>query len=295
MWCELVKTVAEDGLRLDGALVPARDGVSHRALDGLITLHGVGSNFYGSSLFESLVPSLTNVGLNVVLANTRGHDNAYAGSVRTGRRWFGAAFERVDESRLDVAAWLDFARHRGWQRVGLLGHSLGAIKGVYAAAQLAAAGQAAATSLKSVIAVSPPRLSYRFFQHDPNGAAFFDAIQTAQQHVQAGQPETLIHVRYPFPLIITAAGYLDKYGPAENYNFLRYLGQVPCPVLFCYGQVELDSGSLAFAGVPEAVRESAAAGQAIDVEVIPGADHNYGRAIAPLAETITRWLERLAS
>lgn len=291
MWCELVKTVAEDGLRLDGALVPARADVSHRSLDALITLHGVGSNFYGSSLFESLAPSLTAVGLNVVLANTRGHDNAYVGSVRAGRRWFGAAFEKVDESRFDVAAWLEFARHRGWQRVGLLGHSLGAIKGVYAAAHLAA------PSIKAVMSVSPPRLSYRFFQHDPNGAAFFDAIQTAQQHVQAGQPDTLIHVRYPFPLIITAAGYLDKYGPAENYNFLRYVSQVNCPQLFCYGQVELDAGSLAFAGVPEAIREAATAGlavgQAIEVRVIPGADHNYGRAIAPLAEVIIQWLDRL--
>ena len=151
----------------------------------------------------------------------------------------------------------------GWQRIGLLGHSLGAIKAVYSQAHTPHA------AVRRVLALSPPRLCYRTFQNDPLGAAFFDAITAAQRHVAAGEPEALIRVHYPFPMLITASGYVEKYGPAERYNVVPLVARVGCPLLFAYGQLELDSGSVAFAGVPEALREAARAGQALDIVTIP--------------------------
>lgn len=286
MWVDLVKTVTEDGLRLDGVLHPAGDGVPNRSpVDGLICLHGVGSSFYGSSLFEALTPSLAARGIPVVWVNTRGHDNVYAGSTRQGRRWLGAAFESVDECRLDVAGWIDWALRAGWERIGLLGHSLGAIKAVYSQAH------ASHAAVQRVIALSPPRLCYRTFQNDPLGAAFFDALTTAQRHVAAGDAQALIQVQYPFPMLITASGYVEKYGPAERYNVVPLVARIDCPLLFTYGQLELDSGSVAFAGVPAALRESARTGQTLEIVVIAGADHNYSRCAAPLAEVLQRWLQ----
>ncbi|MFO0868201.1 MAG: hypothetical protein U0935_04580 [Pirellulales bacterium] len=285
MWVDLVRTVTEDGLRLDGVLHAPADGVVNRtAVDGCICLHGVGSSFYGSSLFEALTPSLTAVGLPTLWVNTRGHDNVFAAATRQGRRWLGAAFESVDECRWDVTGWLDWATRAGWQRIGLIGHSLGAIKAVYSQAH------APDERVRRVMALSPPRLSYACFQHDPQGAAFFDAIQTAKQQVAAGKDDALIRVQYPFPLIISAAGYLEKYGPAERYNIVPLVSQVACPLLFVYGQLELDSGSVAFAGVPEALRRAARPGQELDVVAVPGADHNYTRCAAPLAEVLRGWL-----
>ena len=165
---ELVKTVTEDGLRLDGALHAA--SATPRLplpVDGLICFHGVASNFYGSSLFEALTPSLASLGVPLVWVNTRGHDNVYAGTVRGGRKWLGAAFESVDDCRLDVAGWITWALRAGWQRIGLLGHSLGAIKSVYSQAY------EPHPAVTRVLALSPPRLCYRNFKDDPQGAAFF--------------------------------------------------------------------------------------------------------------------------
>lgn len=287
MICDLVKTVAADGLRLDGVvLAPTVEAASVVRLDAVICLHGVGSNFYGSTLLEGLSPTLQSLGMHVIWANTRGHDNLFAGNTRQGRRWLGAAYESVDECRLDVTAWLDLCRHRGWSRVLLLGHSLGAIKSVYSQAH------SPASEVASIVAISPPRLSYVFFKNDPEGMAFFEAIRTAERYVANGEPDHLIHVRYPFPLWISAGGYVEKYGPAERYNIVRFADQLPCPTLFVYGQLELDSGSVSFAGVPEALRSAARASQILDVAVVPSADHNYTRVTAPLALAIREWLQR---
>lgn len=362
VWVEMIKTVAEDGLRLDGVLHPATPAAgstpagsppagstlsaapptsslpassatvpsaspdpmspaggqrssalpfvtslspalpnSMAAVDGLICLHGVGSNFYGSSLFEALTPSLTSLGVPVAWVNTRGRDNVFGGSTRKGRRWFGAAFEIVGECSWDVAGWLTWAQRRGWRRVGLVGHSLGAIKAVFSQAQAdgtgapssgatATAGGAASSLVTHVAALSPPRLCYRLFQNDPAGAAFFEAITTAKKHLAAGDPDALIRVQYPYPLLISAGSYVDKYGPGEQYDIVPLVPRLQCSTLFTYGASELETGGVAFAGVPEAVRSAARSGQPLTVAVVPGADHNYTRCAAPLAEVLRAWL-----
>lgn len=318
VWVEMIKTVADDGLRLDGVLHPATPSASSAsatAVDGLICLHGVGSNFYGSSLFEAVTPSLTSLGVPVAWVNTRGRDNVFGGGTRKGRRWFGAAFEIVGECCWDVAGWLMWAQRRGWRRVGLVGHSLGAIKAVFSQAQAegasvasggasaasggasaasggasAMAGGAASSLVTHVAALSPPRLCYRLFQNDPGGSAFFEAITAAKKHLAAGEPDALIRVQYPYPLLISAGSYVDKYGPGEQYDIVPLVPRLRCSTLFTYGESELETGGVAFAGVPDAVRSAARPGQLLTVAVVPGADHNYTRCAAPLAEVLQAWL-----
>ena len=67
--------------------------------------------------------------------NTRGHDPVSTAATARGGRRQGAAYEAVDDCRHDVAAWLDWLRPRAGPRVGLLGHSMGAVKCLYAPAQ----------------------------------------------------------------------------------------------------------------------------------------------------------------
>ncbi len=112
----------------------------------------------------------------------------------------------------------------------------------------------------------------------------------AQAHVDQGKPETLMRVKYPFPLLITAAGYLEKYGPAEEYNLLRFANQLPCPALFTFGQEELASGSVAFAGLPEALRDLPSGPSTLETLTVAGANHLYDGCFGPLASEILGWL-----
>src|SRR5688572_20406079 len=135
MHVELVRTVTRDGLRLDGALTQAQsvsEGSSRSTPTAAILLHGVAANFYTSSTLEPLVPKLQELGIAALAVNTRGHDSVFGASVGQVRRRYGAAYESVDDCRHDIAAWIDFLKSRGHERTLLIGHSLGAIKAVYA-------------------------------------------------------------------------------------------------------------------------------------------------------------------
>jgi len=293
---ELVRTLTRDGLRLDGALASHslsrpqgetrnEDGAANSASrpTAALLLHGVAGNFYTSSTFEPLIAKLQEIGLAVLSANTRGHDSVFGATLGNVRRRMGAAYETVDDCRLDVAAWIEFLKNRGHPRVVLIGHSLGAVKAVYSQSHEEFAEVAA------VVSVSAPRLSYSAFMNSAESSLFWESIHTAEQMAKAGRGDELFTGKFPVPMLITAAGYIDKYGPAERYNLLKFAAAVPCPALFLYGTRELSSGGVAFAGLPEALL-ALPHPQRRQIVVIEGADHFYSGTADQLAEAVGNWV-----
>jgi alpha/beta superfamily hydrolase len=281
---ELVRTVTRDGLRLDGALAaPTAPRTLNPAPSAALLLHGVAGNFYTSSTFDAVIPALQQLGLTTLSVNTRGHDSVFGASLGNIRRRFGAAYEIVDECRQDIAAWCEFLSSRGHERIVLVGHSLGAIKAVDCQAH------DKLPQVAAVIAASPPRLSYSAFMNAEESSTFFESFKTADQMVKAGNGDELFTSKFPFPLLITANAYIDKYGPAERYNILKFAADLPCPALFTYGSKELDQGGIAFAGLPEALMSLPQADRR-HVAVIDGADHFYTGLGSELAKAIAAWL-----
>jgi pimeloyl-ACP methyl ester carboxylesterase len=294
MQVELVRTVTRDGLRLDGALslpLPLGEGRGEgpepRTLNpeptAALLLHGVAGNFYTSSTFDAVLPALQQLGLTTLSVNTRGHDSVFGASLGNIRRRFGAAYEIVDECRHDIAAWIEFLVSRGHERIVLIGHSLGAIKAVYAQAT------DKLPQVAAIVAASSPRLSYSAFMNAPESSVFFESFRTADELTKSGRGDELFTSKFPFPLLITANAYIDKYGPAERYNILKFTAELPCPALFTYGSKELDQGGIAFAGLPEALAALPGADRR-QVAVIDGADHVYTGCGEILADQIVRWL-----
>jgi pimeloyl-ACP methyl ester carboxylesterase len=299
MHVELVRTVTRDGLRLDGALAiplpPGEGGLRRKPGEGLATsptaailLHGVASNFYTSSTFEPLIPRLQALGLAVLSVNTRGHDSVFGASLGNVRRRFGAAYEIVDDCRHDVAAWIELLKSRGHKRIVLIGHSLGAVKAVYAHAHEKFA------EVSAVIAVSAPRLSHSAFMNAAEGSIFWESMHAAEEMVKAGQGDELFTSKFPFPMLMTAAAYIDKYGLAERYNLLKFAANLPCPALFTYGSKELASGGVPFAGVPESLAALPNA-EWRTVAIIDGADHVYTGVSESLAHEVVNWLRSVVT
>lgn len=291
MLAELVQTTTRDGLRLHGALHLAENGVAPRGarpIEVALCLHGVGSNFYSGSVIEHLARTLTSVGIDALRVNTRGHDGVNLLKTITGAVRQGAAFETVDDCRHDVAGWIRFLRDRGFQRTLVVGHSLGAIKAIYAAAL------DPDPMVRGIVAISPPRLSHQAFQSDSNHAAFQFSLAEAQQLVAEGRASQLFQARFPFPLLISAASYVDKYGPGERYNIVKLVDRVEPPLLVVYGGGELSQGGTAFSGVPEAIRAAARRQQPLELVTVPGADHNYAGLAAELGHVVTSWLASAA-
>ena len=283
---ELVKTTTNDGLRLDGALQLSEQAVAdQRLLDGALLLHGVGGNFYGSSLLETLANTLVANGIAALRGNTRGHDGISTAATVTGSRQVGAAFEIVDECRYDVSGWCDFLRQRQLDRLIVIGHSLGAIKALYALAY------DPHPAVRAAIVLSPPRLSCAAFLESRERELFQANLKTAQELVEQGRGQTLFPAQFPFPLLIAAEAYVDKYGPQQRYDITRFVARIRCPLLFLYGERELRTDKAAFAGLPEQLASRARPNQVLDLATITGADHFYRGAYDEVTRLVGEWLQ----
>ncbi len=286
MFVELVHVTTADGLRLDGALRSVPEDAAQRplAVDAFIWVHGTGSNFYGSSLGEAFSQRLVELGAACLLINTRGHDLMSTASTVGGGRRAGAAYERIEDCRHDVTAWVDFLANRGLRRVGLVGHSLGAVKCIYALAH------ESRLPVVALVAVSPPRLSHALFANGAKRDEFLAAYEQADRLVRAGRTQELIESTFPLPYALAAEAYLDKYGPHERYNVLSLLPRVTIPTLVTFGSVEVVD-NLAFQDMPKEI-ERLAADRAVEVAMVAGADHFYAGARDELIARVEAWLRR---
>ncbi len=279
MMVELVRAITADGVTLDGAFhALAGTGVTdHLPVDLALLVHGTGSNFYAPGILESVTHSVVAAGTPALRINTRGHDGL------AGRRG-GAALENIDDCRSDLAAWFDWAAARELDRVVLIGHSMGGVKSIYAAA--------AGLAPTAIIAISPPRFCHRMYQEHPRAEAFREDYRRARALVDEGRGEELILVRQPLPLWIRARGYLDKYGPEDRFDLVGHLPRVGCPVLVLVGSHTVEN-SPAFGSLPEDLAALELPPGQLTIQVIDGADMHYGNDPLEPCRRAADWLHSL--
>jgi pimeloyl-ACP methyl ester carboxylesterase len=262
---ELVRIETADGLLLDGSLRrPRRTG--QLPVDAFFLIHGTGSNFYAPGVLETFTGQALAAGTAVLRVNTRGHDGVSSIPARSGSRRGGATFERISDCALDVGAWVNWLEARGLARVMLVGHSMGGVKAIYSQAH------APHPSVKGIVAISPPRFAHDRLRSGPRGEAFAAEFSHAMQLVANGQGETLLTVTQPIPFVATAAGYVEKYGSDNRYDYIPLLPRLQCPVLILIGSESIRT-SAAFAGSPDAI--AATDQQNIVCQIVDGADINY--------------------
>jgi pimeloyl-ACP methyl ester carboxylesterase len=259
MLIDLVRARTPDGWFLDGALQTPAAPVESAPFDAVLLIHGTGSNFYQSTLLELLAERFLRRGVAVLRGNTRGHDGISTFVGERGGRRLGAAYEIVDDCRHDLAGWMALLRERCGPRVALVGHSLGAVKSLYATAH------EPDLSPTAIVAISPPRLSYEIFCGSAKSAEFLADYGRAETLVTEEGGGTL-EVTVPLPMLISAFGYIEKYGPDARYDFVPLLRRIACPLLVTFGAKEV-ADNVAFQGLPELVGPRAT--------VVAEADHFY--------------------
>ncbi|MCI0640944.1 MAG: alpha/beta fold hydrolase [Gemmataceae bacterium] len=287
MPAELVRITCRDGVQLDGAILRP-NAPRALGLDAVCLVHGTGGNFYSSSLFDHFAERFLKLGLAVLRVNTRGHDGISTAVTERGGVRLGAAYETVDDCRHDLVGWMDWLRSNVGPRVLLAGHSVGAVKSLYAAAH------EPALAPQGILALSPPRLSYSWFCQSAQAQEFLAAFEKAEALIAAGEGKTLIDVMLPLPMAIAAAGYVEKYGPSERYNYLNFTPAVKCPTHFLFGSVEVEK-NMAIAEVPAEVERLAEKHIHLSVDIVPGGDHFYSGVRDAAWERIEAWLRRVFS
>jgi len=277
---EFCRVITKDGLSLEGLLfTPHNSGIPpHRTW---LLIHGTGSNFYALGVLEAFADLALQAGHAVLRVNTRGHDAI----TRLGGRNAGAAYETISECRSDIAAWVKFLEDREMPSIGLVGHSMGAVKAIYAQAN---DGHPA---VGRVVAISPPRFCHARFAASPDCARFREDEQRAQKLVREGRGEELIAIRQPLPMWITAESFLAKYGPHDDYDIVKHLDRLNCPTLILMGSVAAKS-SPAFAGVYEEVQSvlQGSSDSAVACELIEDADVGFSACLHEPFHRTQGWL-----
>jgi pimeloyl-ACP methyl ester carboxylesterase len=275
---ELVHTITSDGVPLDGYFRAASRPAADSALDLVICHHGVGSKFYTPSFFDAVGDALLGNGCAVLRVNNRGHDDAFL----VGERPYGAAYEIIDECRADITAWLDYAQERGFKRIALWGHSLGAVKTIYF---LSVQDD---PRIVCAVASSPPRFAYELY-----GEGLHSVVRQAQALVDAGTPLETVQALLPVRRRFSARTYLDKYGPNARYDYMVHLPRIEKPILLTVGSLEADNVS--FAGLVQNGPTFNTRWPNVDFRNIDGADHGYTDRSSELWSAVDGWLNRALS
>jgi pimeloyl-ACP methyl ester carboxylesterase len=289
---EIVSVETTDGVGLDGILMNPKSEASKLPVDIVIMHHGVGGKFYHHAVFDAMSDYLVANGCAALCVNNRGHHVVFGAQVKGESRLLGAAYEVVDESRYDLDAWITFAAAQGYRRIGLWGHSLGAVKTIYYLANQPDARVVCA------VASSPPRQNFENYLAQPaEERALFDReYGLAKQAMDEGEPERLIATTYRRRTLFTARTYVDKYGMASRYDIFGLLPRVTIPMLVTWGGLEpLPGGSshVSFGELPVAATKLAAENPLLRFVEIPGADHYYTDRSAQLWAEAQPWYEGL--
>jgi alpha/beta superfamily hydrolase len=281
MKAELMHTVSDDGIRLDGAYFKASDPKpANSPVDAWVLIHGSGGRFAQPILLH-FAQKLQEHGYPCLSINTAGHDSVWVGE--SGKPQ-GNAFEIIDRCRHDLRAAIDWLGERGHSRVGLLGRSLGAVKvGYYAAVE-------PDPRVNAVICASPVRLSHSYFATCESAEEFLNTYQAFQKLVDEGNPQELVHVRFPINNIFSAASYLDMYHPDERYNLMRLADRIRVPLLCLSGEREVHPRLI---GLAREVSEAAVNSPATHWDEVDKADHTHAGRFEEASQFIIEWLEGL--
>ena len=278
MLVDLVHTKTSDDVTLSGIVLEPEQPRTDLAVDAIVMVHGSGGNFYLSPSNPRAV-KLRDMGIPAALFNTRGHDvvGGRAGKTRTGN-----AYELLSETHLDLQATVGFMAQRGYERVGIWGSSLGAVRVVLAQAKNQDPNVAA------VISLAPLRFSHEYYSECEMADEHLQNYEDAKALVDAGRGHEIMFVDFPNPgAYFSADVYLDRHC-SEHYDITKaYTNEIECPLFILTGSEETHPR------MRNAGRDMAALCEGrdnvtwIDLE---GADHGWHNKEEDLFNVIPNWL-----
>lgn len=229
MLVDLVHTKTSDGVTLSGIVLEPEEPRTNLLVDAMVMVHGSAGNFYLSPS-NPRAAHLRDMGIPTALFNTRGHDvvGGRAGKVRTGN-----AYEMLSETHLDLQATVAFMVERGYERVGIWGSSLGAVRVVLAQAKNQDPNVAA------VISLAPLRFSHEYYSACEMGEEHLRNYENAKALVAEGRGHEIMFVDFPNPgAYFSADVYLDRHC-SEHYDITKaHTNEIACPLLILTGTEE---------------------------------------------------------
>ena len=190
MLVDLISVVNREGLVLDGAFYAPSGKPIPAPVDAMLLIHGSRGNFCDPAT-KSMAEDLSATGIACLALNTNAHDTLWYHPPSDSYK--GNAFEILENTMSDLRAGIDYLEQRGYRTIGLLGHSMGAVRVAYYAAT------EDDPRVKAVVPVSPVRLSCSHYLQSVDADESLSNLETARRLVSEGQPDTVFRVNFPSP------------------------------------------------------------------------------------------------
>ena len=278
MLVDLVHTKTSDDVTLSGIVLEPEQPRTDLLVDAMVMVHGSAGNFYLSPS-NPRAAKLRDMGIPTALFNTRGHDvvGGRAGKVRTGN-----VYELLSETHLDLKAMVAFMVERGYERVGIWGSSLGAVRVVLAQAKNQD------PNVTAVISLAPLRFSHEYYSACEMGEEHLRNYENAKALVAEGRGHEIMFVDFPNPgAYFSADVYLDRHC-SEHYDITKgHTNEIGCPLLILTGTEETHPR------MRDAGRDMAALCEGRDNVTwvhLEGGDHGWHNKEDDLFRVVPEWL-----
>ncbi len=301
MHASFVETITSDHLLLPGILFePAIRGDT-----ALLFIHGKGGSLASDpTLVEALKRNTLDRGIAFLTVNTRGHDylangNTFMNGVFEERQ-VGHCVERFEDSVLDIAAWIDLLGERGYTKIVLLGHSLGALKATF---YLTETGD---SRVKALVLVSPPDIFGLLKKalggrspascNDPSSVVSSPPPSRSKR----GSPESFLagDMDYPWPISnATIESFVGQHARTNLFPFharngdFSLFAKLTLPVFVCWGTRE----EALVTRPPSALRRLRRCTKSLCFRghIFKDVPHSYRGAEEKLARAVMKWLKQI--
>jgi pimeloyl-ACP methyl ester carboxylesterase len=247
----------------------------------VVWVHGLTGRFYAKSSILT-GRDIAAEGYTFVSGNNRGHDFGARIPRKAGDALLGGGgWERFDESPRDVDAWITFAASLGFERIVLIGHSLGALKVAYYQAMRQdprVVGLVAASAALTAARPNPELVKL---------AERMEAEGRGQGLLPWGSSRAGAGTHSATTFLNRVRTGLDQYGLDDPDPAI---GKIRCPILAFFGTVQ-DTGTVSDL---EMIRRNAKAAARLDTAMVEGADHVYTNRESAVARVILNWLATIA-
>lgn len=267
---DLIRVDAEDKVALNGLLWEPQ-----KASDSLVILVPGGTT--GAALFPAhdyspLASALLENGYAFLLSNMRAsYNNPYA---------------EYGEAVKDIAAFVDYAKSKGYARIAILGISLG---GPRMAQYVAERNDPAVKAVGFIASVPSPYLEFQIRSSETDKRRLEEMLKHARELVAGGKGEKPVDFENWFPdglsIMGTAKSIISFFGAPSDTgtpSSVKYAPKIKVPALVIHGEKD----ALALPPNAQKIYDSLTASPRRDLVWVKGASHFL--APGPLAESYGR-------
>lgn len=259
----------------------------------VLFIHGMSGNFIENYFVHILGQKLAEDKIGFIYSHNRGYNHINDILTKGNKtKRIGATYERFLESEIDIDAWLNKCRELGYNRVILLGHSLGSSKIIHYY------HKNHPKDVVGVILVSPSDMVglVKLKKYQPD---YEKLLAEAKENIAQGNPRKILSNYIWDWFQLSSQTFLDLFeemGPADNLPLLRNpdkfteLESVSVPILGIMGEND-DVEIRSLEEDLELIKTKATSCPSFTKVFIKDANHVYNNQEKVFATEVSEWIK----